>query len=75
MAALSGNTKPTAWVRLGKFLREVRNEMRKVVWPDRKELVTYTIVVVATVIVVAIFSGVVDVIISELLTLLGRLGG
>ncbi len=30
------------WTR---FLREVVAEMRKVIWPTRKELVTYTIVV------------------------------
>lgn len=27
------------------FLREVRSELRKVAWPNRKELVSYTIVV------------------------------
>jgi preprotein translocase subunit SecE len=26
------------------FVREVRDELRKVVWPTRKELVTYTTV-------------------------------
>jgi preprotein translocase subunit SecE len=25
-----------------KFVREVRDELRKVVWPTRKELITYT---------------------------------
>jgi preprotein translocase subunit SecE len=33
------------------FLKEVRQELRKVDWPTRKELVTYTIVVLVTVIV------------------------
>jgi|HubBroStandDraft_1064217.scaffolds.fasta_scaffold11382_4 preprotein translocase subunit SecE len=28
------------------FLREVRSELRKVIWPTRKELVTYTTVAV-----------------------------
>ena len=31
--------------RLMRFLREVVAELRKVIWPTRKELVTYTIVV------------------------------
>ena len=31
--------------RLAKFLREVVAELRKVIWPTRKQLVTYTIVV------------------------------
>jgi preprotein translocase subunit SecE len=30
------------------FLREVRSELRKVAWPNRKELVSYTIVVLVT---------------------------
>ena len=31
--------------RLVRFLREVVAELRKVIWPTRKELVTYTLVV------------------------------
>jgi preprotein translocase subunit SecE len=34
-----------AFSRLVRFLREVVAELRKVIWPTRKELVTYTIVV------------------------------
>jgi preprotein translocase subunit SecE len=63
------------WVKLTKFLREVRSEMRKVSWPSRKELITYTIVVIITMIVVALFTSVVDVLISGFLNLLARLRG
>ncbi|MBT9176496.1 MAG: Protein translocase subunit SecE [Firmicutes bacterium] len=38
---------------LTKFLREVRGEMRKVVWPTRQQTVNYTLVVVAAVVLVA----------------------
>ena len=31
--------------RIARFLREVVAELRKVIWPTRKQLVTYTIVV------------------------------
>ena len=31
--------------RIARFLREVVAELRKVIWPNRKQLVTYTIVV------------------------------
>lgn len=68
-------SKPSLWNKLNKFVREVRSEMRKVSWPNRKELITYTIVVIVTVIIVALFTGVVDVIISGILNLLTRLGG
>jgi len=38
---------------LTKFLREVRSEMRKVVWPTRQQTVNYTLVVVVAVVLVA----------------------
>lgn len=38
---------------INKFFRNVMAELRKVNWPSRKELTTYTIVVIATVLVVA----------------------
>jgi len=41
------------------FVREVRSELRKVVWPTRKELITYTTVsVIFILVMVAIVSGV-----------------
>lgn len=49
--------------------------MRKVSWPNRQELITYTIVVLVTMVIVAALTGIVDVIVSGLLSLLGRLGG
>ncbi|MDW3220721.1 MAG: preprotein translocase subunit SecE [Acidimicrobiales bacterium] len=33
------------------FLREVRNELRKVAWPSRSETVNYSIVVLVTIVV------------------------
>lgn len=68
-------SKPTVWNKLTKFMREVRSEMRKVSWPNRKELITYTIVVIITVVIVALFTSVVDVIITWVLNLLARIGG
>jgi preprotein translocase subunit SecE len=43
-----------------RFLREVLDELRKVVWPTPGELWRYTMVVVVTVVVIATFIGVVD---------------
>jgi preprotein translocase subunit SecE len=39
--------------RLALFLRQVVAELRKVIWPTRKELVTYTIVVIVFVTIMA----------------------
>jgi len=38
---------------LTKFLRDVRGEMRKVVWPTGRQTVNYTLVVVVAVVLVA----------------------
>lgn len=61
--------------RIGRFLREVRAELRKVVWPNRKELTTYTIVVIVTVVIVSVFVSLVDLAFGQLLLLLRRLRG
>ncbi|PAE36947.1 preprotein translocase subunit SecE [Bacillus sp. 7884-1] len=53
--------------RLKKFFSDVLLEMRKVSWPKRKELTRYTITVLTTVAFFAIFFGVVDLGISELI--------
>jgi preprotein translocase subunit SecE len=43
---------------IGRFLREVVAELRKVIWPGRKELITYTTVVIVFVaIMVALVAG------------------
>ena len=49
-----------------RFLREVYEELRKVVWPTPGELYRYTLVVVATVVVIALFIGAVDYALGEL---------
>jgi len=42
------------------YLREVREEMRKVAWPNRDEVVRYSIIVTATVVVFTAFVGGMD---------------
>jgi preprotein translocase subunit SecE len=42
------------------YLREVRDEMRKVAWPSRDEVVRYSIIVVATVLVYMFLVGGLD---------------
>ncbi|NLK07803.1 MAG: preprotein translocase subunit SecE [Firmicutes bacterium] len=61
--------------RIIRFLKEVRAELRKVAWPNRKELTTYTIVVIATVAVVSVFISLADITFGQLLILLRRLRG
>ncbi|MGJ9384569.1 preprotein translocase subunit SecE [Salipaludibacillus neizhouensis] len=53
-----------------KFLKEVSTEMKRVSWPNRKELTRYTIVVVFTVIFIAIYFAIADYGISSLIRLI-----
>jgi preprotein translocase subunit SecE len=45
---------------VSRFFKEVRNEMKKVIWPNREELITNTSVVIIVSLVTAVFVGVVD---------------
>ncbi|MCL6459660.1 MAG: preprotein translocase subunit SecE [Gorillibacterium sp.] len=54
------------------FFSESWGELRKVKWPGRKELTSYTIVVMVTVVFVAIYFTILDLIISELVRLVTR---
>jgi len=53
--------------RIVNFFREVGREMRKVSWPKRKELMTYTVTVLGTVVFFAVFFAVIDLGISNLI--------
>jgi len=54
----------------GKFLREVRAELKKVTWPTRRELTIYTIVVVISVALVGAVIWIADTILVKLLSLI-----
>ncbi len=56
--------------RLVKFIREVRNEMRRVSWPSRNEVRESTTVVIVIVIILAVFIGLVDWTLTQLISLL-----
>ncbi|HEY6875291.1 MAG TPA: preprotein translocase subunit SecE [Candidatus Dormibacteraeota bacterium] len=49
----------------GRFIREVYDELRKVVWPTWGELYRYTLVVLVTVAILGAFIGGVDYFIGE----------
>jgi len=57
-------------VNIGKFLGQVKTEMKKVVWPSRSELVSSTIVVIVSVIVLGIFIGICDLVLSKAINVL-----
>jgi preprotein translocase subunit SecE len=42
------------------FLREVKTELKKVTWPSRKDTLSGTAVVLVAVFIIALFLGIVD---------------
>jgi preprotein translocase subunit SecE len=58
------------------FVRDVRSELRKVAWPNQRETVNLTAVVIAFSVVVGLFLGGIDAVFQELFRfLLGLSGG
>ncbi|HEX6353891.1 preprotein translocase subunit SecE [Actinophytocola sp.] len=52
------DSRPGLFARLFRFLREVAAELRKVIWPTRKQMITYTAVVLVFVaFMVAVIAG------------------
>ncbi|HUD09693.1 MAG TPA: preprotein translocase subunit SecE [Patescibacteria group bacterium] len=52
------------------FLKEVRDELGKVVWPTRDEIIRLTGVVILISVIVGIFLGTTDFILTKLIGLL-----
>ena len=52
------------------FIKEARAELKKVTWPNRKELISSTVVVMITVVLVAIYLGVIDLFFSRIVTII-----
>ena len=52
--------KPGVFARFGKWLRELKSELKKVQWPSKKQTVNNTLVVIACIVVVGIFIWVFD---------------
>ncbi|TDX49301.1 preprotein translocase subunit SecE [Orenia marismortui] len=53
--------------KVGKFFREVKAELKKVNWPKQKEVMSYTMVVIVTVLLVALFIGGIDFVFSSII--------
>lgn len=66
-AATARRPQPAEQKRTGvrQFLKEVRQELKKVLWPTRRELITYTIVVLVTVVVLTTYVFGLDVVFSK----------
>ena len=59
--------KDNIFTKSAQFLREVKVELKKVAWPSRKQTIGSTAVVIALVMLISLFLGVVDFGISSLI--------
>ena len=64
------SAKPGFFARAGKWLRDMKSELKKVQWPTRKQTINNTLIVIACVIVVGIFIALFDFVAGEAIGLL-----
>ena len=64
-SASGGSRRGNPFSRLSLFYRQVVAELRKVIWPTRKELVTYTTVVLVFVTVMTSIVAVLDILFGK----------
>ncbi|MDD3679330.1 MAG: preprotein translocase subunit SecE [Candidatus Shapirobacteria bacterium] len=57
-------------VNIGKFLIEAQNELKRVVWPTKREIINLTVVVIIISLVVGLFLTGSDFIFSRLIRLI-----
>lgn len=62
----SGKVDRNPFKKLGRFLREVVEQLRKVVYPTRRQLITYSIVVLVFVAVIMAYIGGLDLLFGDL---------
>jgi|SRR5271154_6414413 len=69
-AAASGPQAVNPLHMLVTFVQSVAQEMRRVTWPSREEIVTATVLTLGLVLVVAAFTGIVDHVVGFLFSLI-----
>jgi preprotein translocase subunit SecE len=74
-AAKDKKSKPSIFARTGRWLRELKSELKKVQWPTAKQTANNTVIVIICVIIVGIFIWLFDFaasgIINALISLVG----
>lgn len=69
------NEKPGFFARIKNYFRSVKSEMKRVVWPSKKELINYSVTVCFSLIVVGVVIALLDMLIGEGLVLFSSLRG
>jgi preprotein translocase subunit SecE len=66
--------KPNVFARIAQYFRDVRAEMKRVVWPGRQEVLNSSVVVVVTLIFFVAFTFIVDSGVYQVLRLIREIG-
>ncbi|MHB1324153.1 MAG: preprotein translocase subunit SecE [Coriobacteriia bacterium] len=59
-SAKGGTARPNVFGRFGKYLKDVRTELRRVIWPSRDDVVNSSVVVLVTLVFFMVFTLIVD---------------
>ena len=49
--------KKSFFARIGKFFRDQKSEVKKVVWPSKKQVINNTIIVITAIVIFAVITG------------------
>jgi preprotein translocase subunit SecE len=75
MAQKAKAAKPNVFARISKGLSDIRNEMKRVVWPNRTEVINSSVVVIVTLLFFVAFTFIIDSLSSWLfIDLLAKIG-
>ena len=61
---------PGIFARAGKWVRDMKSELKKVQWPTRRQTINNTLIVIACVVVVGVFIALFDFVAGEAIRLL-----
>lgn len=67
MADSAVQKKPGFIAKAKRFFKDIRGEFKKVVWPEKKQVINNTFIVLVVVVVASIFVGCFDIITSYLI--------
>ena len=65
--------KPGVFSRIAKWFRELKSEAKKVIWPNGKQVVKNTVVVIVVAVAVCVMVTVLDVVFGSVRDLIARL--
>ena len=65
--------KPSIFARMGKFFREYKSELKKVVWATKEQTLNNFVLVLVSVVITGVCVGVLDLVFNSGITALGKL--